>query len=62
MAMQNRLIEELDSKIRNLIDEVEVLRVEIEELKIINKNLSDEQAQWEDAITRLLGKFDQLEQ
>ena len=60
--MQNRLLEELDSKIRNLIDEVEILRVEIEELKIINQALNDERAKWEDIITQLLGEFDQLEQ
>ena len=44
--MQNQLLEQLDSKVRALIDEVEVLRVEIEELKIINQNLSDERTHW----------------
>ena len=37
--MQNQLLKQLDSKVRALIDEVEVLRVEIEELKIINKHI-----------------------
>ena len=60
--MQNELLEQLDSKVRALIDEVEVLRVEIEELKIINQNLSDERTHWEGGITKLLEKFNHLDQ
>ena len=60
--MQNQLLEQLNSKVRALIDEVEVLRVEIEELKIINQNLSDERTNWEEGITKLLEKFNHLDQ
>ena len=58
--MQNTLMQELDSKVRNLIEELEVLRVEINELKTANQFLSNERIEWEQDLNKLLGKFDKL--
>jgi cell division protein ZapB len=63
--MSNRLLEQLEEKIDNAIEAIELSRLQIEELeeknlKLQNENatLKSRQTQWEHSLTSLLGKLD----
>ena len=58
--MQNELFVELEGKIEGLIEEVELLRLEISELREAKSALEQEQSQTEEQLKRMLGKFDRL--
>ncbi|MGB2131564.1 MAG: cell division protein ZapB [Marinobacterium sp.] len=59
--MQSELFAELEGKIEGLIEEVELLRLEISELRQTKAALEDGQSQTEDQLKRMLGKFDRLQ-
>ena len=59
--MQNELFSQLENKIENLIEEVELLRMEVTELKEAKEGLEAERQTTEDNLKRLLGKFDSLD-
>jgi len=66
--MQNELLEQLETKIGQLLDEVELLRMEVAELKEEksqlannNANLEDAQSQSIDRLKGLLARFEQSE-
>lgn len=58
--MQSELFVELEGKIEGLIEEVELLRLEISELREAKSTLEQEQSQTEEQLKRMLGKFDRL--
>ncbi|MBP0048137.1 cell division protein ZapB [Marinobacterium sp. AK62] len=58
--MQSELFVELEGKIEGLIEEVELLRLEISELREAKSALEQEQSQTEEQLKRMLGKFDRL--
>ncbi len=60
--MQSGLFTELESKIEGLIEEVELLRLEVSELRQAKQGLEEERAQSEQGLQRLLGKFDRLQE
>ncbi|WP_409525022.1 cell division protein ZapB [Nitrincola sp. MINF-07-Sa-05] len=59
--MQAELFSQLETKIESLIEEVELLRLEISELRDIRKVLESNKAQTDDRLKNLLSKFDRLE-
>ncbi|RVU30186.1 MULTISPECIES: cell division protein ZapB [Neptunomonas] len=59
--MQTELFNQLEAKIENMIDEVELLRLEIAELKEAKAALEAEQQSNVDNLQRLLGKFSTLD-
>lgn len=59
--MQSELFKELEGKIEGLIEEVELLRLEVSELRENKASLEQEQSQTEDQLKRMLGKFDRLQ-
>jgi len=63
--MSNHLLEKLEEKIDNVIETIEMLRIEIEDLELKNKTLIEEntglkgrQSQWEQGLNKLLNKLD----
>ncbi len=59
--MQSELFKELEGKIEGLIEEIELLRLEVSELRQTKTTLEDEQSQTEQQLKRMLGKFDRLQ-
>lgn len=57
--MQNELLEQLEEKIGQLLDEVELLRMEVSELKEEKNNLQQTQTDSTDRLKSLLARFDQ---
>ncbi|MEH6578163.1 MAG: cell division protein ZapB [Amphritea sp.] len=55
--MQNELFNDLESKIETMLDEVELLRMEISELRETKEKLEAEQLQTNAKVQQLLGKF-----
>jgi len=65
--MSNRLLEQLESKIDDVIETVEIMRLQIEELEEKNATLQAEnaifksrQSEWEQGLTTLLNKLDDI--
>ena len=65
--MSNHLLEKLETKIDEVIETIEILRFQIEELEekntILqeeNNNLLSRQSQWEQGLTTLLNKLDEV--
>ncbi len=63
--MASRLLEQLDKRIDNAIETIEILRLQVEELETKNATLEEEnqhlksrQTQWEQGLNHLLGKLD----
>lgn len=63
--MSEQLLTQLEKKIDNAIENIELLRLQIEELEEKNAKLQDEnatfksrQSQWEQGLTKLLHKLD----
>ncbi|QEQ95707.1 cell division protein ZapB [Neptunomonas concharum] len=59
--MQTELFNQLESKIEGMIEEVELLRMEVAELKEAKQKLEDEKQSFETNLQRLLRKFDDLD-
>ncbi|WP_343806330.1 cell division protein ZapB [Marinobacterium maritimum] len=60
--MQSGLFTELESKIEGLIEEVELLRLEVSELRQAKQSLEEDRSQNEQSLQRLLGKFERLQE
>ncbi len=65
--MSNRLLEKLETKLDEVIETIEILRLQVEELEEKNTLLSEEnstlkgrQVQWEQGLTTLLNKLDNV--
>lgn len=59
--MQTELFNQLESKIESMIDEVELLRMEITELREAKQKLEEEQLVWQENLQHLLSKFDSVD-
>ena len=60
--MQSGLFTELEQKIEGLIEEVELLRLEVSELRQDKAALETERETTEQSLQRLLGKFERLKE
>lgn len=58
--MQTDLFSQLEEKVESLIEEVELLRLEISELREVRKTLEAEKSGTDQRLKQLLGKFDRL--
>lgn len=59
--MQKELLSQLESKIGQLLDEVELLRMEVSELKEEKNTLQQGEDESTDRLKSLLARFDQSE-
>ncbi|RKF13126.1 cell division protein ZapB [Alginatibacterium sediminis] len=66
--MSFEVLEKLESKIHNAVESIELLRMEIDELKEQNSQLADENGQlkqsqqaWQERLSALLGKMDDVQ-
>lgn len=59
--MQNELFAQLENKIQSMIDEVELLRMEVSELREAKQQLEEEKQAWQTNLQHLLSKFDVLD-
>jgi cell division protein ZapB len=59
--MQTELFNQLETKIESMIDEVELLRMEINELREAKQKLEDGQQAWQENLQHLLNKFDSVD-
>lgn len=55
------LLFQLEQKVENAVDLIELLRLQIEELEEENAALRSEQEQWRDDLLNLLKRLDQIE-
>lgn len=59
--MQSELFNQLENKIESMIDEIELLRMEVTELKEAKEKLEQEKVGFTENLQRLLQKFDALD-
>ena len=59
--MSNDLLKQLEGKINAAIETIELSRMEITELKEKNDELENRYVDWEDRLSALIEKFEQLE-
>ncbi|NLW03665.1 MAG: cell division protein ZapB [Pseudomonadaceae bacterium] len=59
--MSLQLLSQLEAKVATTLDSLEILRMEMDELKEENAALKDEKYAWEARLGQLLGKFSELE-
>ena len=69
MTMSLEVLEQLEAKVQAAVDNIALLKMELEELKTQNLRLKDENQQlrndhqaWQDRLRALLGKMDQMEE
>lgn len=55
--MSLELLNQLEAKVQTTLEVVEILRLEIDELKQENASLKNDKQAWEDRLNQLLGKF-----
>ena len=59
--MSLELLNQLEAKVQTTLDSLEMLRMEMEELKQENTALRNEKQAWEARLGQLLNKFSELE-
>lgn len=59
--MSLELLNQLEAKVQTTLDSLEMLRMEMEELKQENTTLRNEKQAWEARLGQLLNKFSELE-
>lgn len=59
--MSLELLNQLEAKVESTIESLEMLRLEMDELKQENTALKEEKQAWEEKLGALLGKFSELE-
>ena len=59
--MSEDLLQTLENKVQNAVEMVELLKAEIAELMEENAILKETHAQWEEKLTNLIGKLEQLD-
>jgi len=60
--MQTELFTQLETKIEQMIDEVELLRMEVSELKEAKSALEAEREEWSNRLSHLLQKLEVSDQ
>ena len=59
--MSIELLTELEQRIQNAVETIELLKMEIDDLRQENADLRQDRQAWEEQLTRLLGKFSALD-
>ncbi len=59
--MSFELLTQLEAKVATTLDSLEILRMEMDEIKEENTALKNEKQAWEARLGQLLGKFSELE-
>lgn len=59
--MSTELFNRLEQKVASAVEDLELLKMEAEELREENSRLKQEREEWERRLTALLGKFDEVE-
>ena len=59
--MSNNLLKQLEEKINSAIETIDLSRMEITELKERNDELENRYVDWEERLSALIEKFEQLE-
>ena len=59
--MSEDLLQTLENKVQNAVEMVELLKAETAELTEENAILKETHAQWEEKLTNLIGKLEQLD-
>jgi cell division protein ZapB len=69
MTMSLEVLEQLEAKVQTAVDNISLLKMEMEDLKTQNQRLRDENQQlrndhhaWQERLRALLGKMDQMEE
>ena len=60
--MYNELLNQLEKKIQEAVEAIEMYRVEIAELKEKNDELENHQQLWEEKLSSLISKFESMNQ
>ncbi|MGM0614912.1 MAG: cell division protein ZapB [Pseudomonadota bacterium] len=58
--MSQELFNQLDQKVAATVEALELMKLENEELREENQRLKQEREEWEQRLTGLLGKFDDI--
>lgn len=61
-AMYNELLNQLEKRIQEAVETIEMYRLEIAELKEKNSELENQHQVWEDKLSSLIQKFETLNQ
>lgn len=59
--MSLELFNQLEQKVTDTVDALEMMKLENEELRGENAKLKEEREEWENRLNSLLGKFDSLD-
>lgn len=59
--MSLELLNQLETKVQTTLDSLEILRMEMDELKEENSSLKADKQAWETRLSQLLNKFSELE-
>ncbi|MCK0767188.1 MULTISPECIES: cell division protein ZapB [Chromohalobacter] len=59
--MSLELFNQLEQKVQNAVETIEMLKMEAEELREENTRLKQERDEWERRLNGLLGKFQDIE-
>lgn len=59
--MSLELFNQLEQKVQNAVETIEMLKMEAEELREENTHLKQERDEWERRLNGLLGKFQDIE-
>lgn len=59
--MSNELFNQLEQKVSNAVEAIEMLKMEAEELREENTRLKHQQEEWQGRLSGLLEKFSELD-
>lgn len=59
--MSIELFNQLEQKVSSAVEALELLKMEVEELREENARLKQEREEWERRLTAVLGKFDEID-
>lgn len=59
--MSLELLNQLEAKVHTALEALEIMTLELEELRQENTELKSEKQTWEERLSQLLGKFSQLD-
>ena len=59
--MSDELLKTLENKVQNAVEMIELLKAEVTDLTNENNALKEARSEWEQKLTDLIGKFEELE-
>lgn len=59
--MSSELFDQLEKKVSQAVDTIEMLQLEVEELRQDNQRLKDERQQWEGRLNRIIDQLGSLD-